>query len=178
MLKKLIRASLIAALYFMLTYGTSPIAFGPVQVRISEALTVLPFFLPEAVFGITIGCFLSNLFSPFGFIDIIIGTSLTFLAGMLTMYIGKKTKNKYLAPIPPIFLNAFGVAFYVVFLSQIPPLNLSNIKGLSDSFLYIIQNFSWYPYIVGVLTIGLSEALATYVLGIPLLYFVERRIMQ
>lgn len=181
MLKKVVRAGVIAALYFVLTFFLSPISFGPVQVRISEALTLLPFIFPEAIFGVTLGCIIANLSSPFGVIDVVLGSFLTFVASVLTWLIGKYLKKKMLAPLPPILLNAFGVAFYVVFLSQLSPLELEAIKGIGNfgaSFSYIFKNFAWYPYFVGVVTIGLGESIATYGIGIPLLTAYERRIKR
>ena len=58
---RITQGAAIAALYVALTMIVAPIAFGPVQFRISEALCVLPYFLPSAVPGVTIGCFLANL---------------------------------------------------------------------------------------------------------------------
>jgi len=172
--KRIARISAIAALYFILTYLLTPISFGPFQVRISEALVVLPFLFPEAIAGVTLGCFVSNIFSPFGLIDMIFGTFLTFFAALLTWLIGKKFRKKFLAPVPPILLNAFGVSLYVIVLAGLSPLELSELKGI-DSFLFVFKHFSLMPYLGGVLTIGLGEALATYALGVPLLYTLERR---
>ncbi len=178
MLRKLLRAGLIAALYFVLTYFLAPISFGPIQVRISEALVVLPFAFPEAIFGVTVGCLIANFTSPFGLIDVIFGTLLTFIAAVLTWIIGKTTRKKLLAPIPPILLNGFGVAFYVISLAQLSPIELEKVRGLSAAFTYIFTHFSLLPYLGGAFVIGLGEALATYLLGIPLLSAVERRIKQ
>ena len=61
---------MIAALYAALTVALSPLSFGPVQFRVAEALTLLPFFMPEAIPGLFIGCFLSNIAGGFGLIDI------------------------------------------------------------------------------------------------------------
>jgi len=64
-------------------------SFGIVQIRISEALTVLPYRFKEAILGITIGCFIANLFSPFGPIDWVLGTLLTLIAAIITYFLGK-----------------------------------------------------------------------------------------
>lgn len=169
----LIRSSLIAALYFVLTTVLAPISFGVVQVRISEALVVLPYSFPEAILGVTLGCFLANLFSPFGPIDWVFGTFLTFAAAIITYFVGRRKLKKYFAPIPAIVLNGFGVSFYVVTLAT-----LNTKLGLIEAFKYSINNFAWKPYLTGVITIGLGEAIATYLIGLPLLYAIERRLRK
>lgn len=88
-----------------------PLAYGIFQVRIGEALTILPLLYPEAIPALFIGCILSNIGSPFGFYDIIIGSCVTLVAGVLTYIVGKKVKNKplkiVLGGLPPVLLNAF-----------------------------------------------------------------------
>ncbi len=169
-LRYFVRAATIASLYFVITFFTKPLSFGAIQVRIAESLTVLPYIFPEAIWGLTIGCFLANIFSPFGPIDMILGTFLTFIAALLTMEIGKHSKSKYLAPIPPIIFNAFGVAFYIIALS-----GLSGKIGF-EAFKYVFVNFKLVPYFLGVLTIGLGEAFSTYGLGLPILSALQRRV--
>lgn len=102
-----------AALYFVLTFFMQPIAFSPVlQFRVGEALTLLPIIFPEAVFGVTLGCLLANLFSPYAWYDIVFGTLATLIAAALTYLIGRWMKNKRLiwralaGSLPPIFVNA------------------------------------------------------------------------
>ena len=81
-----VKAGLIAALYAVLTYVASLLgmAYMGVQFRISEALTVLPVFTPAAIPGLVIGCFLGNLGSPFGMVDVICGTMATLVAALFT----------------------------------------------------------------------------------------------
>ena len=80
-IKGLALAAMIAALYTMATGLFAPIAFRDFQVRISEALCALALFTPWAVPGMTLGCLLSNiLWSPFGLLDILVGTLATLLA--------------------------------------------------------------------------------------------------
>ncbi len=97
------RSAVIAALYFCATVFTSAISFGPIQFRVGEALTLLPFIFPEASIGLAVGCALANLTSPFGIIDVVLGASVTFVAGLLSA----KSKNIAIACLPPILLNAF-----------------------------------------------------------------------
>lgn len=98
----LTRSALVAAIYFALATALQPISFGPVQFRLSEALVLLPVFMPEAIIGVTLGCFLSN-FSYSTMYDIIFGTIATGLAAVLT-YLLRRTKFLYV--LPPLILNA------------------------------------------------------------------------
>ena len=80
--KDLTAAAVVAALYAALSLLSNSlgIAFGPVQCRFSEALTLLPMLLPSSVYGLTVGCLLTNILSPYGLTDLIVGTFATFLA--------------------------------------------------------------------------------------------------
>ena len=77
--KKLTRCALIAAIYVALTMLSNALnlAYGPIQLRFSEAMTVLPFLMPEASWGLFIGCVLSNILSPYGPLDMIVGSAAT-----------------------------------------------------------------------------------------------------
>lgn len=81
-----VHAAMIAAVYAAATYLSAVlgIAYGPIQFRLSEALTVLPVFTPAAIPGLAIGCFLGNLSSPYGIWDVIFGTLATLLAAVFT----------------------------------------------------------------------------------------------
>lgn len=98
-------SGVIAALYIALTGIFAPIEFGPVQVRISEALCAAALFRASAVPGMTIGCLISNLlWSPFGLLDVALGTLATFIGVFLT-YCLRRT-NRFIALAPPIISNA------------------------------------------------------------------------
>ncbi len=174
-LRFIARAGVIAALYVALTYLTYSFAYGEIQVRVSEALTVLPYIFPEAVWGVTIGCFIANIGSPFGPIDMVFGTSFTLIAALLTYWLGRTKKPPYLAALPPIIVNALGVSFYVTTLLGV--LNKSGQLTIqkSKTFSYVFSHFAFKPYIIGALWIGVGEAIATVFLGLPLLYFFLRR---
>ena len=103
----LVRSAIIAALYVALTYAGAPLAYGGVQFRISEALTILPVFTPAAVPGLTIGCFLGNLGSPLGVPDIICGTLATLLAALMVRLTAGVTLRGFpvLAPLFPVVCN-------------------------------------------------------------------------
>ena len=150
-------AGIIAALYFVLTI-INPLAFGQIQIRFSEALCVLPFFTPAAVPGLFIGCLLSNLAgSPLGLYDIIFGSLATLAAAFSTYYIGKisrkKTpdggKTKWLLPLPAVVINAFVVAA-------------------------ILHSYLEFPYWETVAFVGAGQAIACYILGMPLFFLLYR----
>ena len=110
--KKLIyltQAAMIAALYVALTYVFAPFSFREIQVRISEALTILPVFTPAAVPGLFVGCLLGNFLGGAVLPDVICGS----LATLVGAYFTRKLRNghPFLAPIPPIAANTLVVPF-------------------------------------------------------------------
>ena len=139
-------AGLIAALYAVLGYFANifGLAFGPVQVRFSEALCVLPFFFPAAVPGLTVGCLVVNWLSPYGVPDIIFGTLATALAALWT----QRVPHKWLAPLPPVICNTLIIPAVTALQTAVP---------FSRAFWGI---FGWNAF-----TIGLGELAACYVLG-------------
>ena len=122
----LIQAAMIAAIYVVLTFIAN--AFGlanyAIQVRFSEALTILTYFTPAAIPGLVVGCFLSNILTGCALPDIIFGTFATFVGAVLTY---KVRKFKWLAPVPPIVANAVIVPFVLLYAYGIRPLWLSFI---------------------------------------------------
>ena len=109
---------MIASLYIIFTYISAAmgLAYGNFQLRLSEVLTILPIFTPAAIPGLTIGCFFSNLSSPFGFIDWVFGSLSTFLCSVLTRKLRNIKINDIpiLAPIPPIIANALVVSMLLI----------------------------------------------------------------
>lgn len=122
----IVHASVIAALYVVLTFvaNTFGLANYAVQVRFSEALTILPFFTPAAIPGLTLGCLLSNILTGCALPDIIFGTLATLAGAVLTRLL---RKNKWLAPVPPIVANTVIVPFVLYYAYGIRPLWLSFI---------------------------------------------------
>ena len=90
------RIAVIAALYFVLTFFVPAISYGPLQFRVGEALTLLPIIMPEAAIGVTLGCFIANVFSPYAWYDMVFGTLATAIAALLTYLIGRWLKDKKL----------------------------------------------------------------------------------
>ncbi len=151
-IRKLAFIGIIAALYALLTIALAPISYGVYQVRLSEAMTVLPFFGAASAVGLFIGCLVANIFGGNGLLDIIFGSLFTLIAGYLT-YLTSKIKPRpvafALAPLPPVLINAFGVAIY-----------LSKIAGFS--YLFTVQ------------MIGLGQIVACYLIGLPLMIYLVR----
>ncbi|MFR4757525.1 MAG: QueT transporter family protein [Evtepia gabavorous] len=119
----------IAAAYAALTYVAAAmnLAYGPVQFRVSEALTVLPFLFPGTWPGLFVGCLVANLMSPYGPLDILIGSAGTLLAAWLT----QRTNHPWLAPLPPVLscmvLTGGMLTWYEVgFSAQFPALFAAN----------------------------------------------------
>ena len=107
------QAAMIAAIYVVLTYVFAPFSFGEVQVRISEALTILPIFTPAAVPGLLVGCLIGNILGGAILPDIIFGSIAT-LIGAVCTYKLRNTKP-WIAALPPIISNAIIVPFVLRF---------------------------------------------------------------
>ena len=110
----LARQGITAALYAVLTLALQNLSYGPLQFRVSEVMTLLAFFNPEYIWGLTLGCFLAILLSPY-LMDIIIGTMASFIA----VYAMSKCKNIWVASIMPAIANIL-VAIQIVFISGEP----------------------------------------------------------
>lgn len=102
-------AAMIAAIYVALTYVFAPISFREIQVRIAEALTILPVFTPAAVPGLFIGCLLGNILSGAVLPDVIFGSIATLLGAIFTRKL--RNAHPFLAPVPPIVANTLIVPF-------------------------------------------------------------------
>ena len=146
--------ALIAAAYAALTIALAPISYGPVQFRVSEALTALPFLMPGAVWGIFAGCVLANLYTG-SVLDIVFGSLATLLAGLLTAWFGKKgntVKNRVLGCLMPVLFNAV-------------------IVGAVLTWGYQIQQFESPLASCGfnALTVGIGEVGVLYLIGYTLI---------
>lgn len=120
--KFIINSAMIAAAYIALNYITTllSLSFGAIQFRLSEALNILAALTPAAIPGLTVGCLISNISSPFGIIDIVLGTLATLLSAILINLIGKLNIRAMplLAAIPPTVLNGIAVAIFSVFFTD------------------------------------------------------------
>ena len=145
--RQLVIAAVIAAIYFVLTSIFAPISFGQIQVRVSEALTVLPVFTLAAVPGLFVGCLISNLLmTTLGPIDVILGSLATLTAAVMTYLLRNK---RPLAPLPPVLVNAVIIG-----------LELHWVLGL--------------PLLETMAYIGLGQFAACYLLGYPLMLLLDR----
>lgn len=154
----LVTGALIAALYTALTQAAAAagIAYGAVQFRFSEAMTVLAAFTPAAIPGLTIGCFLGNLGSPFGMVDIVCGTLATFLAAVCS-YATRKVcikKLPVLAPLFPVLFNAV-------------------IVGLEIAY-FMPEGLTFTGFLIAALEVGAGELVVCYALGLPLAAAIQR----
>jgi uncharacterized membrane protein len=145
----MVQAAMIAAIYVVLTFAAN--AFGlanyAVQVRFSEALTILPFFTPAAIPGLFIGCLLSNILTGCALPDIIFGSLATLLGAFLTY---KLRRYKWLAPVPPIVTNMIVVPPVLLYAYGIRPL--------------------WFS----VVTVTAGEIISCGILGMLLLFSLEK----
>ena len=111
-IRDLTLAALIAAVYAAVTMLLP--AYGEIQLRVSEAMTVLPFLFPAATPGLVVGCFIVNLFSPYP-LDIVFGTLATLLACILTQHM----PSRWLAPLPPVLWTAYALNIVTVGLAEL-----------------------------------------------------------
>lgn len=110
--KFITQAAVIAAIYVVLVVIFNYISFGPVQFRIAEALTILPYFTPAAIPGLFVGCIIANILGGAIVWDVVFGSIAT-LIGAIGTYLLRK--NKWLAPVPPIVANTIIVPFVLKF---------------------------------------------------------------
>jgi len=145
-----IHAAMIAAIYIVLTLIFRPISYGMMQVRVSEALTVLPFLTPAAIPGLAIGCLIANIIGPYGLVDIVVGTTATTLAAILS----SRMKRRFWVPMPLVVINALfiGGMLYYLFLGSPDQAPLWSI----------------------ILWVGAGQVAACYGLGYPLLILLEK----
>ncbi|NLM71057.1 MAG: QueT transporter family protein [Synergistaceae bacterium] len=140
-------SGLVAAVYAVATILFAPLSFGYVQIRVSEALTVLPFILPQAVFGLFIGCLFANLLCGLGLIDVLLGSGSTLIAAIIS----SAMPSAWLAALPPVIVNSLVVGGY-----------LSFIMGA--------------PFIICAGHVALGQTVACFLLGVPLTKVLRSRI--
>ncbi|WP_371380245.1 QueT transporter family protein [Sporomusa aerivorans] len=138
-------AAVIAAMYAILTILLVPLSSGQLQVRVAEALTILPYFTPAAIPGLFAGCLIANIFTGEGIFDILLGPLVTLLAAFLTA----KMPSKYLAPLPPVILNAVYVGLLLYYTAEL-------------------------PMVLTMVLVAVGETVACYVIGYPLLLLLEK----
>ena len=135
------QAAMIAAIYVVLTVLGASLAFGEVQIRFAEALTILPVFTPAAIPGLFIGCLLGNILGGAIVPDIVFGSLATLIGAFFTWKL--RNKSKYLAPVPPVIANIIVVPFVLKYGYQVP-----------------------LPIPFMMLTVGVGEVISAGVLGL------------
>ena len=155
----IVQAALIAAIYAAATYIAAilNLAYGQIQFRFSEALNILALFTPAAIPGLSIGCLIANLGSPYGAIDIVLGTLATLLSSLAIYYIARPLKRvgPYLAPLFPTLFNAVIIGFEIT--------------------MFLPKGAGWTAFLLSAGQVGLGEAVVCFALGIPLYYIIKGR---
>lgn len=137
------QAAMIAAIYVVLTLLGASFSYGEIQVRISEALTILPVFTPAAIPGVFLGCLLSNILGGCILPDIIFGSLATLIGAVFTWML--RNHSRFLAPLPPIIANMLVVPFVLKYGYMVP-----------------------LPIPFMMLTVGIGEVISCGVLGLIL----------
>lgn len=113
----LVKAGVIAAIYVVLVQVFSFSSFGPIQFRVAEALTILPYFTSAAIPGLFVGCLIANILGGAVLWDIIFGSLATLVAAILSY---RLRKHEYLVPIPPVLVNAVVIGVILKYAYGIP----------------------------------------------------------
>lgn len=156
--KKIARAGLIAGVYVLTALITFPISSGAIQLRLSEALCILPLLFIEAVPALFVGCILINFLTGCAFFDVILGSLITLLAALSTYFVGRIIKNT-------VAKIVVGGLFPVALNALLLPL------------VWLLYGTPQYVYFVQAVILIIGQSLAVYAVGIPL-YFAVRKIFK
>lgn len=148
--RELVQGAIIAAVYALLTIFLAPISSGLVQCRVSEAMSILPYFTFSAVPGLFIGCLLANLLTGAAVYDVIFGSLATLVAAYITYWMRNRA-SKYLAPLPSVVVNALVVGWLLTYVYQFGA-----------------------PYWLAAGYVAIGQAIACFALGLPLMKLLER----
>ena len=159
--RTLVRCALIASLYTAVSLVLAPIAFGAVQARVSEAFTLLPVLVPDAVVGVTLGCFLTNLVGVFtganvlGALDIVVGTAATLTAALCTRRLAHVRLRglPVAAAVPPVLINAV-------------------VVGAELAWAFGPRTFAGFLLQAG--GVALGQLFSCFALGLPLVRIIEK----
>ena len=158
-------AAIIAALYVVLTFSFMFMSKDVLQLRVAEALTILPVFTSAAIPGLFVGCLISNIILGATVVDIMFGSLATLLAAILTY----KLKNrKWLAPLPPVLVNAIIVGGYLE--------GLYSMGSAAHGFFQAISPVALpeMPLIYSMLLVGVGQVGACYLIGMPLMFLLNK----
>lgn len=168
--KKLVTLSLVATIYVVLTLAIAPLAYGPLQFRISEILNLLAFYNPIYGVAITLGCFIANMFTPnLPLLDLIFGT----LATALSVFFISKSRNLLIASIFPTIINAIIIPWVITASISGDLLFFISNPIISDS--DFSQNSANILYCLYALSIALGEFVVVTIIGVPLFKYLENK---
>lgn len=157
--QKAVTAALIAAAYAVLTYLSAAmgLAYGSIQFRLSEALNVLALFTPAAVPGLTLGCVIGNITSPFGPIDILSGAAATCLSAVCIRLLSKLSlrSEPFLAVLPPVVFNAVTVGLVAT--------------------AFLPEGITLFGFLLSAGEVALGEVAVCAALGVPFYYIIKKR---
>ena len=156
--RKLARCAVVAAIYVVLCMALQPLSYGAVQVRVAEALCLLPVFGTEYIAGVVLGCFLANLLGS-TIVDVVFGTQATLLACLVTYKLGKVRIKGLAIPasLPPVLFNAVIIGIEIAVLFPEP--------GSSTPL--------WLACISNGISVGVGELISCTVLGVLLVKIIE-----
>ena len=149
-------AAIVGAAYAVLTMALAPISYGAIQLRVSEVLCILPYFMPCTAWGLFIGCAVANLLTG-NIFDIVFGPLATLAAALLTAALGRRKHtlaNSALACLMPVVFNALIVGAVIT----------AAYEGMN-----LFQHFGVFA--MNAAYVGLGEAIVLYVLGLPLMRY-------
>ena len=149
-------AAIVGAAYAVLTMALAPISYGAIQLRVSEVLCILPYFMPCTAWGLFIGCAVANLLTG-NIFDIVFGSLATLAAALLTAALGRRKHtlaNSALACLMPVVFNALIVGAVIT----------AAYEGMN-----LFQHFGVFA--LNAAYVGLGEAIVLYVLGLPLMRY-------
>lgn len=159
---QMVTCAMIAAIYAAVSLALAPISFGMVQIRVSEAMTLLPIFDPVTILGVTLGCLVTNLVgfmtgaNILGWLDILFGTGATLIAAVLTWLL-RNIRFKglpLLAAIPPVLVNMCVIGMELCYL--------------------MVGEFNWQIFCLNAIGVGLGQLLSCFALGMPLVWFLQK----
>lgn len=157
LIKTIALNAIICALYVVLSLISGPLAFlgGSLQFRLSELLNLLVFFNPLYSIGVTLGCFLTNLISLYGWPDLVVGTLATLITTLLIIVVSKTIKKLLVAAFVPAIINALIIPFVV--------------------FLYDLETPLYTFYWTTFMFVGLGELIVVLLIGYPVFLFLIRK---
>lgn len=142
--KKIVMTGLIAAIYAVATIALPFASYNAIQFRFSEVLTLMAFVDSSYIPGLVLGCAIANMFSPLGIIDVLVGTSATFIS----VFLISKTKNLFVATLWPAISNSLIVGAELYFVSHQPFLLSSLQVGIGEFVVVTCIGYPLFKYIL------------------------------